>query len=44
MRSGWAERAETLRFRADAFIDGAFVEAVSGARLDSGLPTEEGHR
>lgn len=35
---GWKSRAESLRFRGQAFIDGQFVDAVSGETFDSVNP------
>ncbi|HRM73680.1 MAG TPA: aldehyde dehydrogenase family protein, partial [Paracoccus sp. (in: a-proteobacteria)] len=32
---GWKSRAENLRFRGQAFIDGRFVDAASGETFDS---------
>src|SRR5258708_15973263 len=34
-RTSWHERARTLSFRTQAFIDGRYVDAASGATFDS---------
>src|SRR5258708_30106671 len=34
-RTTWHERARTLSFRTQAFIDGRYVDAASGATFDS---------
>ncbi len=37
-RTSWHERARALRFRTQAFIDGRYVDAASGATFDSVNP------
>ena len=40
----WHERARTLSFRTQAFIDGRYLDAAAGATFDSINPATKGIR